>query len=125
MTKWGLKERVSIVFQVPHPNGDIYYLRKKYTFSSHPQSNLAQDIESWTGNLPSEGDDVADLFEQPAMLNVSHTPKDDNSGDVWANIKAIIPSSNPTKLVLNELGQPKGYKVPEDSMFWDAPDIQE
>ena len=73
---------------------------KKYTLSLGERANLRKDLESWRGRqfTPEElsGFELLSVLKVPCLLNIMHHTT--QSGRVYANITAILPSKNKTQV---------------------------
>lgn len=109
---WGDRHMVSFVFKV-EVDGEVYFPRKKMKFSNHEKSNMGQMIRSWTGSLPSPGEDPDIYYEKTAQINIIHDERADGNG-VWANIDSVLPAGN-----IEVDKDIAGYSVPDESIIYD------
>lgn len=67
----------------------------RYTQSLHEKSTLRSVLKSWRGRdftaEELEGFDMKNILGAPCLINITHTPKDDGSGDVWENVSSVTP----------------------------------
>ena len=106
-TDYGPTYKIGLVFQV-NVDKEVYYLRKKMPFKSHPRSTMGKTVKSWTGSLPKKDEDPADYYRKQAQINVIHEPKIDGDG-VWVNIDSVLPAGN-VEIPRIDL---EGYRIPD------------
>ena len=91
---YGVKHKVSLVFQVAEPmeDGRPFLVQRRYTLSLDQKASLRKDLESWRGRPFTadelKGFDLEKLVGVNCQLNIQH---DDNNGTTYANITAIVP----------------------------------
>ena len=87
------KKRVVVVYGVDKkaPNGENMTVRRKYTFSLNPKSNLRPDVEAIIGRKLTADEeknfDIRKLADRPCKILVKHTPREE--GGNWANVTAV------------------------------------
>ena len=92
------KKKVIFVYEVGQkaPNGEDMTVRRKYTFSTNPKSNMRPDVEGIIGRkLTAEEEDdfdVRQLADRACKVLVKHTPREE--GGVWANVSQVLTSDN-------------------------------
>jgi len=88
------KRKVTFVYEVDKqaPSGDLMTIRRKYTFSTNPKSNMRPDVESLIARkLTAEEEksfDIRELVGRACKVLVKHTPRDD--GGVWSNVAQVL-----------------------------------
>ena len=92
------KKKVVFIYGIDQkaPNGEDMTVRRKYTFSTNPKSNLRPDIEALIGRkltAEEEGDfDVRQLVDRACKVLGKHTPREE--GGVWANVSQVLAGDN-------------------------------
>lgn len=92
------KKKVVFIYGVDQkaPNGEDMTVRRKYTFSTNPKSNMRPDVEAIIGRkLTAEEEDnfdVRQLVDRACKVLVKHTPREE--GGVWANVSEVLTSDN-------------------------------
>lgn len=73
----------------------LFGASKRYTFSSHENSNFRKDLETWRGSKFAETDfgvggfDISKLLGAPALLSLARS-KDNGQGKTYMNIVGIM-----------------------------------
>lgn len=95
-TKFGLKHKVDIWWQIDQvnpDNGKPFGVRSRFTASLHEKALLRQTLETWRGRkfTPEElrGFDLEKLIGANCQVQIQHETSDD--GRTYANIKAVVP----------------------------------
>ena len=92
------KKKVVFIYAVDQeaPNGEKMTVKRKYTFSTNPKSNMRPDVEGIIGRkLTTEEEDdfdVRQLVDRACKVLVKHTPREE--GGVWANVSQVLTSDN-------------------------------
>ena len=92
------KKKVTFIYAVDQkaPNGEDMTVKRKYTFSTNPKSNMRPDVEGIIGRkLTAEEEDdfdVRQLVNRACKVLVKHTPREE--GGVWANVSQVLTSDN-------------------------------
>ena len=92
------KKKVIFIYEVGQkaPNGEEMTVRRKYTFSTNPKSNMRPDVEAIIGRkltAEEEGNfDIRELVDRACKVLVKHTPREE--GGVWANVSQVLTSDN-------------------------------
>ena len=92
------KKKVVFIYGVNEkaPNGEDMTVRRKYTFSTNPKSNMRPDVEAIMGRkLTAEEEDnfdIRNLVDRACKVLVKHTPREE--GGVWANVSQVLASDN-------------------------------
>ena len=88
-TKWGLKNKVRLVFEIDEVDPETnkrFRVGKTYTASLNEKAVLHKDLKGWFGKAP-KNLDTEELVGKPCKLIVQHNETD---GDTFANILAIM-----------------------------------
>jgi hypothetical protein len=92
------KKKVIFIYEVGQkaPNGEEMTVRRKYTFSTNPKSNMRPDVEAIIGRkltAEEEGNfDIRGLVDRACKVLVKHTPREE--GGVWANVSQVLTSDD-------------------------------
>lgn len=87
--------KIDVVFQVDErkDDGERFHIKKRYTLSFHPKSNLRKDVETWRGKPYSDdeltqmgGFEANDLIDKQALVGIVHNVSGDNT---YANITTV------------------------------------
>lgn len=100
------RKKMRLLFQVEQRDDEGRPIRvgKKYTRSIHEKSTLRKDLKSWRGadltaeELADGTFDVDKVIGAQARLLISHTPKNDGTDGVWANIDAVMQPADGVKV---------------------------
>jgi len=95
---WGghpkVKHKVQLRWLSEHtaPNGQMFLLTKRYTYSLHERSSLRRDLNMWRGKPISEEDaatfDLERLIGVNALANIGHR---DRRGETYAEVLVMMP----------------------------------
>jgi hypothetical protein len=84
-TQYGIKDRYVISYAI---NGVV--VRKRYTKSLFPKSNLYKLITTLDGdNFDGENYDVDNLVDKPCRVVITHSINEE-TGDVWERIETVL-----------------------------------
>ncbi len=96
-TKFGLKHKVEIWWQIDEINPDNHRrfgVRSRFTASLHEKALLRQTLETWRGKKFTadelKGFDLEKLIGANCQVQVVNEPDDD--GRTWSNVKAVVPA---------------------------------
>lgn len=78
-------------FTFSFTDGGVHQIRTKpMLISAHEKSALFKFLSAWLGRPPKLGWDYCELKGFPAMISVSHAPRQNGEG-VFSNISSIMP----------------------------------
>lgn len=115
------KAAVTFMSDQKQKNGKNALISKRYTLSTHPKSNLRQDIKGWRGKDMTEQEakefDVESLIGKTCQVIVSHIEAD---GKVFSRLEKILkPSASAPKVEANgytrKVNRPD-YQTPQGVM---------
>lgn len=97
-TTFGLKHQIDIVWEINEdfPNGEgRFFVRKRYTPSLNPKSNLSKDLVAWRGQAFTaeelEAFNLENIIGAPCLLNIVHR---ESGGRTYANANTVTPLPN-------------------------------
>ena len=103
-----IQRKVVLIFELPNevvkytkdgePAEGPRWMSRKVTFSYHEKSVLFKLLSIWQTEAFTKRPEEFELetvLGKAATVFVTHTPKDDGSGGVWANLESIMPSQSP------------------------------
>ena len=94
------KKRVVVIYGIDQkaPNGEDMTIRRKYTFSLNPKSNLRPDVEALIGRKLKANEessfDIRKCIGRACKILVKHTAREE--GGNWANVTSVV-SAEDTK----------------------------
>ena len=92
------KKRIVFIYGIDQkaPNGEDMTVKRKYTFSTNPKSNMRPDVEAIICRSLTAAEeknfDVRQLAGRACKILVKHTPRDE--GGNWANVTSVMSSED-------------------------------